>query len=492
MKNKLRSFRIKLWLYFVLFTALIFSVLWILQTVFFQNFYNDMLKAKTREAAEKIVANCDNDNIADIIDELSLTNSALVYVTDSDNKIVYSSNQFKGMNDRIHNKQLSGKRDEDEEKGFSGRFGGNDFHTDMHIVEDFDILCEELEVSGNGVYESSTEDSYIYMTYFYYGDGGEKYVLTIITMIQAMGSAVDIIRIQLLWGTGISLVTGFVLAWFIAKRFSSPVAALTEKAEHIAADDTNDGFRKGFCSELDELNDVLDEASQKLKESRDFQRDLLANVSHDLRTPLTMIKGYAEMVRDISRTDEQQCSEDIGVIVREADRLTAMVNEILEYSEMQSEGKEPEPEEVDLSILVSRVCKNFELPYSRENGKIETDIAQDIIVKGNMGRLERAVYNLLDNAVKHNGESKIINVSLVSREQKAELRITDHGNGIPKEELENIWDRYYTYRQRNKKGVSGLGLAIVRQIVKMHSGSCWAESEIGKGSTFVISLPVIE
>ncbi len=492
MKSKIKSFRIKLWLYFVLFTALIFSVLWILQTIFFQSFYSDMLKAKTREAAEKIVANQDNENIAEIIDELSLTNSALVYVTDNDNNVVYCSNQFKGMNGKMHRKQQEKRTEDNTYERFSENSRENDIHIDMRIIDDFSTLRNELDSSGDGVYENSTDDRYIYMTYFYYGDNGEKYVLTIITMIQAMGSAVDIIRIQLLWGTAISLVTGFVLAWFIAKKFSAPVAALTEKAENIARDDPSASYVKGFCSELDELNDVLDEASKKLKETSDYQKELLANVSHDLRTPLTMIKGYAEMIRDISRNDEQQCGEDVGVIVREADRLTAMVNEILEYSEMQSEGKEPKPERVELSVLLSRVCRNFELPYSRENGTIETDIEQDIVVMGNMSRLERAIYNLLDNAVKHNGNSKLINVSLARRDGNAEIRITDHGKGIPEEELKNIWDRYYTYRQRNKEGVSGLGLAIVRQIVKMHSGSCRAESETGKGSTFIITLPLPE
>ena len=489
MKNKLRSFRVKLWLFFVLFTALIFSVLWILQTVFFQSFYDDMLKNRTRAAAEKIVENSSSEDISDIIDELSLTNSALVYITDSNGKIVYSSDQFKGISGKIRTKQSNEKMNDENGQPPEKKGSEPSHHPGYrNLPQNYENFLESLESSENGVYESSTGDSYVYGTYLNYGSSGERYVLYISTVTQAMGSAVEIIRIQLLWGTLISIVTGFVLAWFIARSFSTPVAGLTEKAEHISEDELPDSFKKGFCSELDELNDVLDEASVRLRESREFQRDLLANVSHDLRTPLTMIKGYAEMVRDISREDEQQCSEDIGVIVREADRLTAMVNEILEYSEMQSVGKEPEPEEVDFSSLVMRVCKGFDSLYARENGRIETDITENIEVKGNAGRLERAVYNLLDNAVRHNGESKVINVSLIIKNEKAELRIKDHGNGIPEEELENIWDRYYTYRQRDKKGVSGLGLAIVRQIVQMHSGSCSVESKTGEGSTFIITL----
>ena len=251
---------------------------------------------------------------------------------------------------------------------------------------------------------------------------------------------------------------------------------------------TSDKNARKLANDLNGALQELHEERVFLKDGDKRMKENVTAISHDLRTPVTMIKGYAEMVRDISRTDEQQCSEDIGVIVREADRLTAMVNEILEYSEMQSAGKVREPEEVDFSGLVKRVCNNFSSLYARENGRIETDITENITVNGNIGRLERAVYNLLDNAVRHNGDSKVINVSLKVKNSMAELRITDHGNGIPEEELQNIWDRYYTYRQRDKKGVSGLGLAIVRQIVQMHYGTCSVESKQGEGSTFIIEL----
>lgn len=484
----------KLWLYFVLFTALIFTVLWLLQTVFIQSFYNYMLIDNTKTAAQKIVESCAEENFNEIIDELSLSNSILIFITDEDGKILYSSDQFKGLSMRSHGKQLEEPDEKDIkdngfDSGFSGKhFGDNIKHQGEYrsLPEGFDDFLDILKSSETGVYENTEDGLYTYGTYI--NSDNEKNVLYIRTTLDAVGPAVDIIRVQLVWGTIISLITGFVLAWFIARGFARPVAKLTNKAEHIGENDFPKEFKKGFCSELDELSDVLDETSDKLKKSKVFQRELLANVSHDLRTPLTMIKGYAEMVRDFSRTDEQQCNADIEVIVREADRLSAMVNEILEYSEMQSAERKPEFESVDLSAVVKRVCGNFESLYSREGGHIETDITEDIYVMGNAGKLERAVYNLLDNAVRHNGESRTVNVVLKKENGQASLRITDHGSGIPENEIENIWDRYYTYRQRNKKGVSGLGLAIVRQIAEMHKGKCAVESTLGHGSTFIITL----
>ncbi len=518
MKLDFKSFKIKLWLFFLLFTAFIFIVLWLLQTVFIQNFYNYMLIDNTKTAADTIAESCTDESFGDTIDELSLSNSILVYITDLNGEIIYSSDQFKGLSSKEHRKlndtksvffaressgnETSGgegsssdtSKPDEPAPGYSGSEASRHYDDVSRppmpseyrsLPEGYGEFLTALESSDSGIYENTTDGLYTYGRYIY-PDDEECCVLYISTTLDAVGPAVDIIRIQLIWVTIISLAMGFVLAWFIARGFARPVAKLTKKAEHIGQDDYNEDFKKGFCSELDELSEVLDETSGKLKKSRVFQRELLANVSHDLRTPLTMIKGYAEMIRDISRTDEEQCNADVEVIVREADRLSAMVNEILEYSEMQSIEIVPEAEAADMSAVVRRVCDNFKALYRSEGGEIKADIEEGIFISGDAGRLERAVYNLLDNAVNHNGDSKEILVELKRTEGKAKLSITDHGKGIPPEELESIWDRYYTYRQRDKKGVSGLGLAIVRQIVEMYGGECRAESEPGKGSTFII------
>ena len=240
------------------------------------------------------------------------------------------------------------------------------------------------------------------------------------------------------------------------------------------------------------MSDTLDKTNKKLNESRDFQMELLANASHDLRTPLTMIKGYAEMIRDISWEDEKQCSEDVAVIIKETDRLTAIVNEIMEYSELKADDSTKDFEKIDLSQLVNRAANSFENLKKPDGIIVEKDIRENIFVSGNESRLERALYNLMDNAARHTGDSRKIKISVVSEDGMAVISVTDYGNGIPENELANIWDRYYTTRMRKGKGVSGLGLAIVRQTAEMHGGNCHVHSEQGKGSIFVIRLPVQE
>ena len=458
------------------FTVVIFTVLWLLQTVFLQKFYNGMIIKNTVKVADKISEESRNSDITSYIDDVSRSNTILVFVTDTAGNLLYSSDEYK----KGH-------------KFRSDRMEMADDHIERYdnyreLPVNYDEFLSAVNSSDSGEAVINNDDSYVYGRLIDYYGYNEKAVLYLSTPLNAVGSTARIIRIQLIWVTLLSIIIAFVLALFMSKSFSKPVAQLNEKAHKIGEKDDNVDFNEGFCIELDELNTTLDSTSEKLKKNRDFQNELLANVSHDLRTPLTMIKGYAEMIRDISREDEKQCSEDVAVIVGEADRLTALVNEILEYSELQMSDSENVMNDVVLSDTVTSVADSFEKLYSKEGYVFERNIADNIHVKGNASRLQRAVYNLLDNAVRHAGEDKWTGVSLRTEKGKAIIEISDHGKGIAPDELEHIWDRYYTRRQRNGKGVSGLGLAIVKQIISQHNGICRAESETGTGSVFSIEL----
>ncbi len=483
---KVKSIKIKLWLYFALFTAIIFSVLWVLQTVFLQGFYNQMLIYNTKSAAEKIVKNSSKDNISEVIDEIARGNTLLVFITDEKGNVLYISDEYK--NAHKYGENEAQKEGFGEAQGQREDFGKKQKHLGYRsLPENYNSFLDSLKSSESGVTEYSTDSLYVYGAYIDYNGAEGKSVLYVSTTLDAVGSTVTIIRIQLAIVTAFSLVIGFVLAWFIAKKFAKPVSQLSDKAKALGDEGQTSRFKKGFCSELDELNSTLDETSEKLRRSKSFQNELLANVSHDLRTPLTMIKGYAESISDMG-DDEEQRKADAAIIIREADRLTDLVNEIIEYSELQSEGRADDFVAVDFGRLVNKVADSFESLYKREGGTIEREINENIVINGNSGRLERAVYNLIDNAVRHTGDSKKITVTLSKEGGKAVLRVIDYGKGIPAEELDVIWDRYYTSRKRGGKGASGLGLAIVKQITALHGGRCYAQSKQGEGSVFVIEL----
>ena len=478
MKRKTSSFRIKLLSWSMFFTVVIFTVLWLLQTVFLQSFYNGMIIRNTVKVADKISSQSQSSAITSYIDDVSRSNSILVFITDTDGNIIYSSDEYK-----------KGHKSRDERDGLP--FDGSDkvmYFRYRELPDNYAEFLSAVNASESGEAELQNDDIYVYGRLIDLYGSDEKAVLYVGTTLNAVGSTARIIRIQLIWVSILSMIIAFVLALFMSKSFSKPVSQLTEKAHKLGENDNDAAFDEGFCTELDELNSTLDLTSEKLKRNREFQNELLANVSHDLRTPLTMIKGYAEMIRDISREDEKQCAEDVAVIVDEADRLTALVNEILEYSELQMSDREAVLNDVDLGETVSSVADSFEKLYSKDGFTFERSIAENVHVRGNISRLQRAVYNLLDNAVRHAGEDKWIGISLRTDKGKAIIEISDHGSGIAPDELEHIWDRYYTKRQRSGKGVSGLGLAIVKQIVSQHNGVCRAVSEVGAGSVFSIEL----
>ncbi len=487
MNSGTKSFRTKLWLYFVLFAAVIFSILWILQTVGLQRFYDGMMEQNIRNAGRAIAENSGKDGWYELIDRLSVENSLLVYITDEDGDVYYSSDAYRPFFRKSERPQpgemgwTGGPRRDDPGRRQPGSF--------RNVPDDYDHFLEQLAASSTGTVEYTRDNTYVYGARITPAgddddDEEETAVLYVSGTLGAVGAASSIIRIQLIWVTGLSLVLAFVIAWLISRRFAVPISQLNEQARMLSEDRYEDRFRKGFCRELDELDASLTQSAEKLAEARDYQKELLANVSHDLRTPLTMIKGYAEMLRDISWEDEDQRNADAGVIITEADRMTALVNEILEYSRLQEKDRDVKFTDVDFSALAERVADRFEPLFRNEGGLIEREITPGCIVRGDENLLERAIFNLIDNAVRHAAEEdKRITVT-VRKDARVCLEVRDYGDGIDPKELPHIWEKYYTSRQRGNRGVSGLGLAIVKQIAMIHGAEVSAESEKDRGSCF--------
>ncbi|MDO4960603.1 MAG: ATP-binding protein [Eubacteriales bacterium] len=479
--RKTKSFRTKLWLYFILFTAIIFFLLWLLQTVFLQSFYNGMLEKRTFSAMEQMAADGVNDSFTDTIDNLAYEDSLLVFVTDENGSILYSSDSYKSY---YH---------QDDEHG-----GGenNPYRKDgqmnwqigayRNLPDGYAEFLQTLQSSEDGTASYKTDSKYICGKRIQTADGNDAILYVSVTLGAALATA-SIIRTQLLWVTILSLLIAFAIAYYISKKFSVPISQLSEQAKMLGEENYKDTFQKGFCSELDNLDETLHVSSIRLQEARTYQKELLANVSHDLRTPLTMIKGYAEMVRDVSWNDDAKREADLDVIVREADRLTSLVNEIMEYSQLASDDFKSVFTDVNMSRVTNRVLDRFTPLFEKEGGVIERSIEEGLTVTGNEELLERIVYNLVDNAIRHTGESKKMTVSLVGGNNVC-LEVCDYGDGIAEEELPHIWEKYYTSRQRGHKGVSGLGLAIVKQIAAIHGAETSVESKSGAGSTFRILL----
>ena len=223
-----------------------------------------------------------------------------------------------------------------------------------------------------------------------------------------------------------------------------------------------------------------------------LQRDLIANVSHDLRTPLTMVKSYAEMIRDLSGDNPEKRNTHLQVIIDEADRLNTLVNDILTLSDVQAGTLELRIERFSIKDLVASVIQTYEVLKTNEGYKIQFNCRQDIDVVGDSARIKQVINNLLSNAIKYCGSDKKIFINVKKWGKRVHIEIVDHGQGIKPDELPYIWERYYkssTHHVRATKG-SGIGLSMVKGILTAHNARFGVESKVGRGTTFWFELEV--
>src|SRR5690606_27417156 len=238
--------------------------------------------------------------------------------------------------------------------------------------------------------------------------------------------------------------------------------------------------------ELYEMVTTFNELMRQLKESFKKQEQFVSDASHELKTPLSIIKSYAELLKRRGKANPELITESIDVIEQEAERMQLLVNQLLDLAK----NKQAFPHEpIELVPLVKKVHRIFADAYDR---KIHLDIAEkSVLIKGNEKQIEQVVYILLSNAIKYS--EKEIALHLYVKQQFAVLDVIDKGIGIPEEEQKRIFDRFYRIDKARSRqtGGTGLGLAIANEIVKHHGGTIEVVSEIGKGSTFTVNIPML-
>lgn len=332
-------------------------------------------------------------------------------------------------------------------------------------------------------------DSLVYARLATGAEGGQ-YLLLLNSTITPVNSTVATLRVQLVIISAVLILMALILSTVIAHRLGQPLAGLTKSARRLAQGDFGGDFAGGGCREIDELASTLNYASAELARSGQLQQDITANISHDLRTPLTMIGGYAEFMRDFPAEDH---SESIDVIISETQRLSALVRDVLDTSRLESGVETLNPTSFCLSDMLTDIAARYRALLEKDGFRLSLSAEEDVWARGDEARLDQAVSNLLNNAVAHCGEDKLIRLSMRVQDRMARVEIEDHGPGIPKDDLPLIWQRYYRTDApaRSVKG-SGLGLSIVRGIFDLHGLRYGVRSRLGSGSAFWFEIPVLE
>lgn len=306
-----------------------------------------------------------------------------------------------------------------------------------------------------------------------------------------LGSNVGNFRWMSMLTGAFSVVLAFVASGFVAMLITKPVTEVTERAKELSRGNYQLNFKKDYyCAEITELSDALDNARVEISKADKMQKELIANVSHDFKTPLTMIKAYASMIREISGEEKEKRDAHAQIIIDESDRLAALVGDLLDLSKLRAGLVSDVKKEFNLSEEVYRIANRFD--YLKETGgyQIQTEIEDDLYTVACRERIEQVLYNLIGNAVNYTGADKRVIVKLFRRNDCARFEVYDTGKGIPPDEVDAIWDRYYRSNKTHKRPIqgTGLGLSIVKSILLAHECPFGVLSEVGKGSCFWVEF----
>ncbi len=303
---------------------------------------------------------------------------------------------------------------------------------------------------------------------------------------------VNVFQNQIVYFIILIIFCSIFISFFLANKITKPIREITNKSKNIGKGKYDTKFPKNGILEIDELSETLEEVQKELNKSDEVKRDLMANVSHDLKTPLTLIKSYAEMIKDISYKDPKKMNEHLDIIMDESDRLTILVNDILELSKVQNEEYLYNYEEYDLVKEIKKIIKKYDVINTKEQYKFILELPKKAIIKADREKLNQVIYNLLNNAINYTGKDKLVTIRVIKEEKDYLVEIIDTGKGIKKEELPFIWDKYYKNDKNHQRNVvsTGLGLSIVKEILNKHNFEYGVKSEINKGSTFYFKINI--
>ena len=298
------------------------------------------------------------------------------------------------------------------------------------------------------------------------------YTVLVSTTLMHVSEAGEVMSTVLPLAAALIFAFSMSAAWMFSEWFTKPLRQLSGAARQVAQGDYAVHVETGRNDELGDLAEDFNHMAKEVQRASQMQRDLLANVSHDLRTPLTLIKGYAETVRDITGDDK-------------AHRLTALVSSVMELSKVTSGAEKCEKVHFDMGQLCDEVSERYDAVCAQNGWQLKLELPdEELPVYADPNMMQRALHNLLGNAMHHMGADGIFVLRAAPSAEGVRIEVEDHGPGIAAEDLPYIFDRYYRSRSDAGKQGTGLGLSITKAIFQQHGFRFGVQSTVGKGTTF--------
>ena len=457
MKSKSKGISANIWLYLGVFSILILVMLWFFQIIFLKLHYEASVKHNLNATVREIQKYNRNDLVSNI-DSIAYKNDVCIEVISKNSIISYSGIKSSGCNTsgeiyyKFKNDFIDDNLNKSSFEFTNSKYNNKTIVKAVKIDNDYVFVSANLEILEN----------------------------TFIILNNQLG----IVTLVIL---GLSVCMGY----FINRKIAKPIVDITEKAEELRRGNYDVNFKsEEGIYEIRELAETLDSMTNELSKTESVRREFLANVSHDIKTPLTMIKAYAEMVRDISYNDDDKRNANLNVIVMEVDRLNILVNDILVLSRLQAGAESLEIEKFDLNFLVRDCLTRYDIYKEDGYEFVYSFNGKSAMIEADKKRMQQVIYNLINNAVQYTGDDKKIFIDVSESKNWIIFSVRDTGKGMKKEEIRHIWDKYYKIDKKYKRSTvgSGIGLSIVKTICENHKFLYGVDTEVNHGSKFWVKI----
>lgn len=451
----------------LIYTAVVVVLLWIGQIVLLRPFYHLMQHITINAAGEKLLASLAADpeeTFSALLEQMCIRHNMSAVVFNSRGVQTKSLDMLGGRS------YLTGKHFEEVLK-----------LCEPVLLGEKETVIRELgpEKGATIVFAGRNENA-----------DGQPSILLLNAMLSPVESTVGILKQQLQLIIAVLLLLSLAIAHIASERLVRPLRTITDQAKRLAQGDYTADYEGAGITEIEELAETLNFSADGLSHVEELRRELVANVSHDLKTPLTMIIGYAEMIRDLTGDDKQKRDENLSVIIDEAQRLTGLVNDLIAVSRDEAQAAEIHPEPLDLAAMIGELAGRFSATLP--DYTVSTDCCENCVITADRSATGQVLYNLISNAVNYTGSDKRVTVRAVPcGADGIRVEVCDTGAGIPAEQLPLIWERYYRSRNTHRRPTagSGLGLSIVRGALERQGFRYGVESTVGAGSCFWFEAP---
>lgn len=471
---------------FAVFTVLVLAILWLFQTVLLDDIYRTLKLNEVEKCAAQIERDiADGQEIEAIADIYAKKYTVCISAYEITGTGGYKNGRFLSRNHvnsfcYIHNVSSSDLLNELYREAVQN--GGEVLRRNP---------LAEMFHGGTDHSPMDAGENVIYVKLIPQETSELLFLLN--TELLPLNSTVETLRSQLVLISGILFAAAVVMAVFLSHRLSKPIREMSDEASKLALGNYNVNFDGGNCTETVLLSSTLNRAAYELSKLDKMQKDLIANVSHDLRTPLTMIAGYTEAMRDLPG---EATPENMQIVIDETNRLTSLVNDMLEVSRYQGGTQILHPTRFNFTEVIRTTLGRYGRLREKDGYTIRFEADRDVFVEADEGRILQVVYNLINNAVNYTGEDKtvVIRQTIAEDDTFVLLEVIDTGIGIAEEDLPLVWERYYKVNDFHKRANmgTGLGLSIVKNILLLHGAEFGVNSKVGHGSNFWFKLKISE